>query len=308
VYYSITTVRNLNSESRRKTYDDRNRFYQDTQFSPHENNIVTPGSSVQNIGNSNSEPNFISNTPVTPDNSVKTQDSLIYTNENSRSFQNNPTTLYPQSSHSTSKPNYPHRSPPPGYWNTETSHDSSLPGRHGYSAEEHRSTETEMHSNYNPTEAIQGNVHQHKHPSRYVPNNYPNQQPDPSENQPIIPNYGHDPRQDSFNAPESHVQPSVEAQDDGLQLQLYPHNYHNNEQDLHEEGHAVQSPMFYPNETENTFPSFEMSGPDSAGGEWKRKLLPTDECGMSLGERIVGGKNAALGQYPWIARIGYTRE
>jgi hypothetical protein len=37
-------------------------------------------------------------------------------------------------------------------------------------------------------------------------------------------------------------------------------------------------------------------------------LLPTDECGVSLGERIVGGKNAALGQYPWIARIGYRRE
>jgi hypothetical protein len=66
--------------------------------------------------------------------------------------------------------------------------------------------------------------------------------------------------------------------------------------------------MFYPNETENTSRRFEVSGPDSAGAEWKRKLLPTDQCGMSLGERIVGGKNAALGEYPWIARIGYTRE
>lgn len=321
VYYSLTTVRNLNSESRRKTYegtglpnnDDRNRFYQDTQFSPHEHNIVTPGSSVQNIGNSDSEPKFISNMPVTPDYSLKTQDALTYTNENSQSYQNNPTKLYPQFSHSTSKPNYPHRSPPPGYWNTETSHDSSVPGRHGYSAEEHRSThETGMHSNYNPTEAVQDNVHHHKHPSRYVPNDYPNrpvyQKPDPSENQPTIPNYGHDPREDSFNAPGSHVQPSVQAHDDGLQLQLYPHNYNNNEQHLYEEDHAVQSPMFYPNETGNTSTGFEMRGSDSAGAEWKRKLLPTDECGMSLGERIVGGKNAALGQYPWIARIGYTRE
>jgi hypothetical protein len=321
VYYSLTTVRNLNSESRRKTYegtglpnnDDRNRFYQDTQFSPHEHNIVTPGSSVQNIGNSDSEPKFISNMPVTPDYSLKTQDALTYTNENSQSYQNNPTKLYPQFSHSTSKPNYPHRSPPPGYWNTETSHDSSVPGRHGYSAEEHRSThETGMHSNYNPTEAVQDNVHHQKHPSRYVPNDYPNrpvyQKPDPSENQPTIPNYGHDPREDSFNAPGSHVQPSVQAHDDGLQLQLYPHNYNNNEQHLYEEDHAVQSPMFYPNETGNTSTGFEMRGSDSAGAEWKRKLLPTDECGMSLGERIVGGKNAALGQYPWIARIGYTRE
>jgi hypothetical protein len=58
----------------------------------------------------------------------------------------------------------------------------------------------------------------------------------------------------------------------------------------------------------NTSTWLETRGPDFAGAEWKRKLLPTDECGVSLGERIVGGKNAALGQYPWIARIGYTRE
>lgn len=322
VYYGITTVRNLNSGSRRKTDEgtglpnddnnNNNRFHQDTQFSPHENNIVTPGSSVQNIGNSDSEPNFMSNMPVTPGYSVKTQDVLTYTNENGRSYPNNPTKLYPQFSLSTSKPNYPHRSAPPGYGNIETSRGSSETGQHGYSAEAHRSThETGMHSNYNPTETVQGNVHHHKHPSRYVPHDYPNhpvyQQPDPRENQPTIPDYGHVPKEDTFSAPDPHVPPSAEAHDDGLQLHIYPHNYGNNDQHFHEEDHAVQSPMFYPNETQNTSTRFEMSGPDSVGAEWKRKLLPTDECGMSLGERIVGGKNAALGEYPWIARIGYRR-
>jgi hypothetical protein len=249
--------------------------------------------------------------PVTPDYFVKTQDGLTYTSENSQSYPNNPTKLYPQFSHSTSKPNYPHRSAPTGYWNTETSHGSSETGRYGYSAEAHHSThETGMNSNHNPIETEQGNVHHHRHPSHYVPNDYPNhpvyQQPDLLGNQPTIPNYGYD-------APDSHLQPSAGAHDDGLELQPYPHNYHNNDQHFHEEDHAVQPPMLYPNETQSTSTRFEMSGSadsetDSAGAEWKRKLLPTDECGVSLGERIVGGKNAALGEYPWIARIGYTRE
>lgn len=37
------------------------------------------------------------------------------------------------------------------------------------------------------------------------------------------------------------------------------------------------------------------------------KLLPT-ECGVTLEERIVGGQEASLGAFPWIARIGYNRE
>lgn len=30
-----------------------------------------------------------------------------------------------------------------------------------------------------------------------------------------------------------------------------------------------------------------------------------DECGVTYTDRIIGGKNASLGQYPWLARIGY---
>lgn len=39
------------------------------------------------------------------------------------------------------------------------------------------------------------------------------------------------------------------------------------------------------------------------------KLLEHETCGISLGafstDRIVGGVNASLGAYPWIARLGY---
>lgn len=36
-------------------------------------------------------------------------------------------------------------------------------------------------------------------------------------------------------------------------------------------------------------------------------LLPRDTCGQSVPlDRIIGGKEASLGQYPWIARIGYS--
>lgn len=30
-----------------------------------------------------------------------------------------------------------------------------------------------------------------------------------------------------------------------------------------------------------------------------------DDCGISYADRIIGGKNASLGQFPWLARIGY---
>lgn len=36
---------------------------------------------------------------------------------------------------------------------------------------------------------------------------------------------------------------------------------------------------------------------------------PTDieeQCGLSFADRIIGGVNASLGQYPWLARIGYN--
>lgn len=35
-------------------------------------------------------------------------------------------------------------------------------------------------------------------------------------------------------------------------------------------------------------------------------LLPEHECGNSVAsDRIVGGANASMGQYPWIIQIGY---
>ncbi|XP_050675298.1 CLIP domain-containing serine protease HP8-like isoform X2 [Leptidea sinapis] len=36
--------------------------------------------------------------------------------------------------------------------------------------------------------------------------------------------------------------------------------------------------------------------------------LDTFDCGFSVSDRIIGGVNAALGQYPWIVRIGYTAD
>uniref|UniRef100_A0A1B6MA77 Peptidase S1 domain-containing protein n=1 Tax=Graphocephala atropunctata TaxID=36148 RepID=A0A1B6MA77_9HEMI len=33
-----------------------------------------------------------------------------------------------------------------------------------------------------------------------------------------------------------------------------------------------------------------------------------DDCGHSVSDRIIGGDDATLGQYPWIARLGYSYE
>lgn len=41
--------------------------------------------------------------------------------------------------------------------------------------------------------------------------------------------------------------------------------------------------------------------------ESKWKLLNHELCGLATTDRIVGGEEAAIGQYPWIARVGYTR-
>lgn len=35
-------------------------------------------------------------------------------------------------------------------------------------------------------------------------------------------------------------------------------------------------------------------------------LLDHDRCGNSAADRIIGGRNAALGEKPWLARIGYS--
>lgn len=34
-------------------------------------------------------------------------------------------------------------------------------------------------------------------------------------------------------------------------------------------------------------------------------ILDEFDCGESVADRIIGGKNAALGQFPWITRLGY---
>ncbi|XP_048486115.1 CLIP domain-containing serine protease HP8 isoform X1 [Plutella xylostella] len=37
-------------------------------------------------------------------------------------------------------------------------------------------------------------------------------------------------------------------------------------------------------------------------------LLDAQDCGDSVADRIIGGTNAGLGQFPWIARLGYRSE
>lgn len=36
-------------------------------------------------------------------------------------------------------------------------------------------------------------------------------------------------------------------------------------------------------------------------------LLPQN-CGMATRSRIIGGKKAGLGQFPWLARLGYRKK
>ncbi|XP_046401603.1 uncharacterized protein LOC124167663 [Ischnura elegans] len=49
-------------------------------------------------------------------------------------------------------------------------------------------------------------------------------------------------------------------------------------------------------------------GSRRAAREVKRRLLPeAGACGISVDERIVGGREANLGAFPWIARLGYQR-
>lgn len=299
VHYRTTIVNSLKSEPTHKTYEiqpnnDNKRLYEDSRLHPHDKSLVTAGNQ-----NFNTEQNVMSNMPVVPDYFLQAPD-VTYDNGESQSYPNNPM-VYPQFSHSTYKPNYPHR--------------SSEIGRHGHKAEEHNSGH-QMHSNYNPTETNEDNFHYYKHLSEYIPKDYSNnpfyQHPHHRENNPTTSDYGQDSRKDFFNPPDFHLQPSTGAHEDGYGHQSHPHNYHNDDQYFHGE-HRPFYPTFHPGDTQTTSTPLKMNDPEdgdksSIATHWKRKLLPTDECGASLGERIVGGKNAALGAYPWVARIGYTRE
>lgn len=301
VHYRTTTANSLKSEPRHKTYEvqpsnNNKRLYEDSRLRPHDKSLVTAG--YQNF---NSEQNVMSNTPVVPDYFLQAP-GVTFDSGESQSYPNNPT-VYPQFSHSRYKSNYPHR--------------SSEIGRHGHNAEEHNSGhQIGMHSNYSPTETNEGNFHYHIHLSEYIPKGYPNyplyQHPHHRENNPATSDYVYDSRKDFFNPFDFHVQPSTGAHEDDFGYQPHPHNYHNDDQYFHEEDRPFH-PTFHPGDTEDTSTPSEMNDPGDGdksviATQWKRKLLPTDECGASLGERIVGGKNAALGAYPWIARIGYTRE
>lgn len=42
--------------------------------------------------------------------------------------------------------------------------------------------------------------------------------------------------------------------------------------------------------------------------ERKRTALTSQLCGSTIGNRIVGGEDAQLGDYPWMARLGYRSE
>ncbi|XP_052744044.1 CLIP domain-containing serine protease HP8-like [Bicyclus anynana] len=42
----------------------------------------------------------------------------------------------------------------------------------------------------------------------------------------------------------------------------------------------------------------------SSHAAWK--TLDASECGYSASDRIIGGRDAALGQFPWIVRLGYN--
>lgn len=40
----------------------------------------------------------------------------------------------------------------------------------------------------------------------------------------------------------------------------------------------------------------------------RSRLLPDESCGLSVDERIIGGRDVQIGTYPWMARLGYTRK
>lgn len=45
----------------------------------------------------------------------------------------------------------------------------------------------------------------------------------------------------------------------------------------------------------------------SLNSNWQQ--VNSEECGtIKIGSRITGGKTAAIGQYPWMARLGYEQD
>ncbi|GLV36632.1 Spatzle-Processing Enzyme [Carabus blaptoides fortunei] len=66
-------------------------------------------------------------------------------------------------------------------------------------------------------------------------------------------------------------------------------------------------PNDIPEEMTTVSSSTSTARPSTESTIVRSRLLPDQTCGLSLDQRIVGGKTVKLGSYPWIARLGYTR-
>ncbi|XP_069688616.1 uncharacterized protein [Periplaneta americana] len=305
-----------------------NRFLQNTPFRPRSNDHVTESTFLYNAHNANSNPNFHSHMPVTPsifpDYVVKPETISppgYYNTENSHGFSN------PNSFHHFnqpgSKPDFPNRPVSSANWNG--GHQSSnFPTGSSVNDPYHNSNpNVGTHTQYNPPDKDQGHFnynHNTNYPFHNMHNDFGNldihSQFQPDNNQPKHPPNDTDSYENNYD---SHSKP-VETDRDEFGFQNHPHYHQHNHaiaaghhtpspelptgdtemRNVTDNANSTDEPVKSPEKTSTTIPELGVR-------ERKRILLPSDECGIPQGERIVGGKNALLGQYPWIARIGYTR-
>ncbi|XP_069688617.1 uncharacterized protein [Periplaneta americana] len=304
-----------------------NRFLQNTPFRPRSNDHVTESTFLYNAHNANSNPNFHSHMPVTPsifpDYVVKPETISppgYYNTENSHGFSN------PNSFHHFnqpgSKPDFPNRPVSSANWNG--GHQSSnFPTGSSVNDPYHNSNpNVGTHTQYNPPDKDQGHFnynHNTNYPFHNMHNDFGNldihSQFQPDNNQPKHPPNDTDSYENNYD---SHSKP-VETDRDEFGFQNHPHYHQHNHaiaaghhtpspelptgdtemRNVTDNANSTDEPVKSPEKTSTTIPELGVR-------ERKRILLPSDECGIPQGERIVGGKNALLGQYPWIARIGYT--